>query len=248
MIANRKSIEVEPLRLQVQKEFTHREYAGTFEHSRSKMLELQYDSIQVDALPRAAVERFSGVGNPLSIYPVTPGSVIAEVGSGGGADTCLAAQSTGNTGHVFGIEMTQSLVDSSRQSVRFLGLRKVTIVKGYAESIALANQSADLVISNGLLHYCPDKKQVIREFYRILKSEGRIQMAEIVDSGRENSQFVPNGSRTSMHTSPVSEQALVEILRSVGFRDIQIHPACQSARQQDREFPHCRHIVAAKQT
>jgi arsenite methyltransferase len=141
---------------------------------------LGYESAEVDGLPSAVTESFCGVGNPLSLGIPQPGQTVLDLGCGAGFDTLLAAQSVGRNGKVIGIDMTPEMIAKARQNAGILGLANIEFILGEIETLPIADASIDLVISNGVFNLCPNKPRVLGEVCRVLKSGGRLQMADIL--------------------------------------------------------------------
>ncbi len=96
---------------------------------------LGYDDAVVDPMPDAAVESFAGVGNPFALRTLAPGEKVVDIGSGGGFDVFIAAQQVGPEGQVVGIDMTQEMLDKSRQTARDMGLSHVEFREGLIEDM-----------------------------------------------------------------------------------------------------------------
>jgi arsenite methyltransferase len=141
---------------------------------------LGYVPAEVDLLPSAVTESFCGVGNPFSLGEPEPGQIVLDLGCGAGFDTLLAARRVGTGGKVFGLDMTSEMVGKGRRNAYLLGVTNVVFLLGEIESLPLPDASVDLLISNGVLNLCPDKLRVLREVFRVLKSDGRLQMADIL--------------------------------------------------------------------
>ena len=142
---------------------------------------LGYDDSVVGALPDAAVESFAGVGNPFSLQTLTPGERVVDIGSGGGFDVFIAAEQVGPEGQVVGIDMTQEMLDKSRQTAADMGLSHVEFRDGLIEDMPIEDGWADVVISNGVINLCADKELVFDEIGRVLKPGGRLQFADIAN-------------------------------------------------------------------
>ncbi len=142
---------------------------------------LGYDDALVDPMPDAAVESFAGVGNPFSLQPLSPGEKVVDIGSGGGFDVFIAAQQVGSEGQVVGIDMTQEMLDKSRQTATDMGLSNLEFREGLIEEMPIEDGWADVVISNGVINLCADKELVFDEIRRVLKPGGRLQFADIAN-------------------------------------------------------------------
>ena len=142
---------------------------------------LGYDSEELAAIPRISTERFAGVGNPLAIGPIAPGSRVLDHACGGGMDLLLAARRTGPTGRAIGVDMTPAMVATASESARHAGLdRIVEVHQGFYESLPVPDGSIDVVISNGVLNLAPDKRVVLDEIARVLKPGGSLYLADVV--------------------------------------------------------------------
>ena len=142
---------------------------------------LGYDAEVVDALPDAAVESFAGVANPFSLGPLDAGARVVDAGSGGGFDSFIAAGQVGPEGRVVGIDMTEEMLAKSRATAAEMALDHVEFREGLLEEMPVEDGWADVLISNGVINLCADKRHVFSEIMRILKPGGRLQFADIAN-------------------------------------------------------------------
>ena len=176
-------VDLETLRCEIQKEYADvaddpgRGYH--FHTGRPHALRLGYDATLVDSIPPGAVESFAGTGNPFSLGDLRSGWNVLDIGSGAGIDSLIAGRLVGPQGRVIGIDMTPAMLEKARKAAEEAGLDHVEFREGYAESLPVPDGWADVVISNGVINLCPDKAAVFAELYRILKSGGRLQIADI---------------------------------------------------------------------
>ena len=142
---------------------------------------LGYDDAFVASLPDVAVESFAGVANPFSLQPLAQGERVVDVGSGAGFDSFVAAHQVGAAGKVVGVDMTEEMLAKSRSTALKLGLAHVEFREGFAEELPVADDWADVVISNGVINLCADKKTTFAEIRRVLRPGGRLQFADIAN-------------------------------------------------------------------
>lgn len=152
-----------------------------FHTGRPLAARLGYDSNAVNAMPDAAVESFAGVANPFSLRDLKPGERVVDLGSGAGFDCFIAAGKVGPTGHVVGVDMTEEMLAKSRSTAKAMGLGNVEFREGILEELPVEDGWADVVISNGVLNLCADKRQVFGQIQRVLKSGGYLQFADIAN-------------------------------------------------------------------
>jgi SAM-dependent methyltransferase len=140
---------------------------------------LGYDSAVVDAMPDAAVESFAGVANPFSLRPLEQGESVVDAGSGAGFDSFIAAHQIGPRGRVVGVDMLPEMLEKSRKTAELMGLKNLEFREGILEEIPVEDGWADVVISNGVINLCADKKRVFSEIWRVLRPGGRLQFGDI---------------------------------------------------------------------
>jgi SAM-dependent methyltransferase len=141
---------------------------------------LKYDASALAALPTDCTAPFAGVANPHRIAPLTRGATVVDVGCGAGMDLMLAAGAVGPGGRAIGVDMTDSMAERARSAARTLGYGHVEVRLGDALDLPVDQESADFVISNGVLNLAPDKRQAFGEVFRILKPGGRFLYGDIV--------------------------------------------------------------------
>lgn len=182
-----------------------------------------YSPQEIRDLPPEIVGATLGCGNPMAIASLKAGETVLDLGSGAGLDCFLAARQVGPTGHVIGLDMTDSMLELARRNRVKVGLENVEFRKGQIEQMPVADASVDVIISNCVINLSADKDAVFREAYRVLKPGGRFAVSDMVTRGA-----VPDELRlepdlwTGCLSGALDESDYVERLRNAGFAEIQV--------------------------
>jgi arsenite methyltransferase len=180
-------IPVDPAALREEVKSKYREVAtnphGKFHFHTGRRLaqRLEYDTSVVDAMPDSAVESFAGVANPFSLRPLERGERVVDAGSGAGFDCFIAAHQVGPDGHVVGVDMLADMLAKSRAAAGQMGLRNVEFREGLIEEMPVEDGWADVVMSNGVINLCADKRLAFQEIWRVLRPGGWLQFADIAN-------------------------------------------------------------------
>ncbi len=145
---------------------------------------LNYDSQVIEALPETAIASYCGVGNPFTLGPIHQGEAVLDIGCGAGVDAIVAAMMVGPTGTVTGIDMVAEMLERARTNLQETVLENVTFEEASAEDLPFADDSYDVVISNGVFNLIPHKGRALAEVFRVLKPRGRFMLADQILTGQ----------------------------------------------------------------
>lgn len=180
-----------------------------------------YPKEELDALPDSAVESFAGVGYPFQADRIREGATVVDVGSGSGVDVLIAAKRAGSTGRVIGVDMTRSMIEKATATLQTAGVEHAWLVEGNAEDIPLDDNVADVVTSNGVINLVPDKGRAFSEIYRVLKTGGSIQIADIVLTKPVSESSKANAALwAECIVGAEPEQVYLDLVRQAGFEDV----------------------------
>jgi SAM-dependent methyltransferase len=170
-----------------------------------------------------------GCGNPVALASLKPGETVVDLGSGGGFDCFLAAKQVGDTGRVIGVDMTPDMVSKARKNAEKMEMNNVEFRLGEIEILPIADDTADIIMSNCVINLSPDKLSVYREAFRVLKPGGRLSISDVLatatlpDDVQKDLALVAacvGGAATIDDT--------IKLLEEAGFQDIKITPNDES--------------------
>jgi len=193
-----------------------------------------------------------GCGNPGALASMSEGETVLDLGSGAGFDCFLAAQEVGEAGRVIGVDMTPEMVEKARENATKNEHENVEFRLGEIEHLPVPDESVDVIISNCVVNLSPDKPQVFREAFRVLRPGGRLAISDVVvtaDLPREVRADPDSVAACVAGASTVDR--LQEMLTDAGFEEIELTPdddSDQFIREWDDEYDLGDFLVAASIT
>ena len=180
-----------------------------------------YDDL--DGVPDRAGLASLGCGNPIAVADLAVGETVLDLGSGGGIDVLLSAKRVGPTGHVYGLDMTDEMLDLARRNATEAGAANVTFLKGQIESVPLPDASIDVIISNCVINLSTDKPAVFAEMHRVLRTGGRIGISDVVaDDQLEPAVILERAARVGCLAGALTFQGYQDQLAAAGFTDVTV--------------------------
>jgi arsenite methyltransferase len=201
------------------------------ESSSTSSLQVGYSAEELKSVPGGS-DLGLGCGNPHAIAALQPGETVLDLGSGAGFDCFLAARQVGENGRVIGVDMTPEMVEKARVHAHAAPYSNVEFRLGDIENLPASDASIDVIISNCVINLSPDKRNVFREAFRVLKRGGRLAISDVIATAP-----LPESIRndlalySSCMGGALTKAELETMLQESGFQDIRIQPKSDS-----REF------------
>jgi arsenite methyltransferase len=182
-----------------------------------------YGDADREALPDAAHLASLGCGNPTAVAELREGETVLDLGSGGGIDVLLSARRVGPGGHVYGLDMTEEMVDLARRNAREAGVEHVEFLLGEMEAVPLPDASVDVIISNCVINLSLDKPAVLAEMARVLRPGGRVGVSDVVAEDRLRPEDrAERGSHVGCIAGALSISEYRQGLETAGFVEIDV--------------------------
>jgi SAM-dependent methyltransferase len=189
-----------------------------------------YSKEDIDSAPEGA-NMGLGCGNPVALASLKPGETVLDLGSGGGFDCFLAARQVGDTGKVIGVDMTPDMVSKARMNAKKIGTDTVEFRLGEIEHLPLADNSADIIMSNCVINLSPDKQMVYADAYRVLKPGGRLAISDVVATAPLPDEIQQDLALLSACVGGAATMDdTVKMLAKAGFQEIEVTPKAESAK------------------
>jgi len=181
-----------------------------------------YNAKELESVPESSILGV-GCGAPINFADIHEGEIVVDIGSGGGIDVFLAANKVKEFGKAIGIDMTDEMLVKARDNAKRSGFTNVEFKKGDIESgIPIENNAADVVISNCVINLTIDKVAAFKEIYRILRSNGRMIISDLVTSKEIGLESANSEEWCSCIDGALTKENYIDSIRKGGFKNIEI--------------------------
>lgn len=194
-------------------------------------LKVGYPKEILDKLPQSMYESFTGANNPQPFIDLKRGEIVLDLGCGAGLDLYFYANAVGAEGKVYGLDISEDMVNKANDNMNIAGIKNAEIKCGHSDNLPFYDDFFDVVASNGIYNLSPDKEKVMREVYRVLKPGGRTVFCEIVLKDR-----LPENIRKSIDDwfrcigGALPEKEFFVMMEKVGFKNIAVISKIRNAR------------------
>lgn len=196
-----------------------------------------YNAEELESVPEGS-NLGLGCGNPVAIASLKPGDTVLDLGAGGGFDCFLAAKKVGPDGKVIGVDMTPEMIDKARGSAEKGGYHNVEFRLGEIEHLPVSDNTVDVIISNCVINLAPNKLDVMKEAYRVLKPGGRIAISDLALRGELPKKIRDNmAAYVSCVAGAIHVDDYKRAVQTAGFSNVEfkINQAASCSEPQDDE-------------
>lgn len=162
-------------------------------------------------------------GGAINYSKALPGETCVDLGSGRGTDAMRLAESVGETGFVYGVDVSEGMLTKAQKSAQKLGIKNIQFVKSELEDIKIDSGSVDLIISNCTINHASNKQQTWNEIARILKKGGRFVVSDIYSIGEVPDEYRNDPVAVAeCWAGATTKQEYLNTLKQAGFTNIEI--------------------------
>ena len=190
-----------------------------------------YKQEWIETLPKELWEYCAAVGNPFLDAEIAEGDRVVDLGCGAGVDVLVARLHVGESGRVYGVDITPKMVEKASEHANLAGFTNVEIIESSFDNVPLEDESVDVVISNGAINLTSCKESVFTEIYRILKPEGKIYFADMIDISEPSSECCSVAQSSccanddeedwaNCVAGTLREGELLELMQNAGFKEV----------------------------
>ena len=176
----------------------------------------------------AALYDRSIVSKLLDTGLLTAGMTVLDYGSG---DGYISRGIASKVEKIIAMDMSESMLDELERKAKAQGISSILKVECEESEVPFRDEKVDLVCASMILHHIELPRNIISEFYRVLKPEGVLFIADLLPHDDED-------FRKSMHDyhKGINPIALEQWLLDVGFGSLNIEKLPDAAKDEKNIF------------
>ncbi|MDH5718542.1 MAG: methyltransferase domain-containing protein [Spirochaetia bacterium] len=180
-------------------------------------------TIKIEYNKKASSSCCLSCGGALELAKVKPNEIIIDLGSGRGAEVFKASEITGKNGFVYGVDFTDEMLNTAERTREKLNLSNIEFIKSDISEIPLKNEIADVVISNCVINHAPDKQKVFKEIFRVLKSNGRFVVSDVIaDTELPDEVKLNPEAWAKCYGGAITKEEYFNAVANAGFNNIEV--------------------------
>jgi arsenite methyltransferase len=177
-----------------------------------------YKEAWIEAIPGEIWNYSAAVGNPFSAGEFREGDSVLDIGCGAGVDICVASLLVGDSGNVYGLDITPAMVERAKHNADIAGLSNITVYEGSIEKLPIDDGAVNIVISNGAINLVGSKEIVFSEIYRVLNNGGHLYFSDMIkDENNLDEVCCSKESWADCVAGTLRSDELIKLLEKAGF-------------------------------
>ncbi|MCK4706535.1 MAG: methyltransferase domain-containing protein [Gammaproteobacteria bacterium] len=182
-----------------------------------------YKEEWIKRIPTAIWKYCAAVGNPFNVANITQGDSVLDIGCGAGVDLCVASLLVGESGKVFGIDITPAMVETARSNAALAELTNISVSEGSLDTLPFDDECFNIVISNGAINLSSSKQTIFSEVLRVLQHGGGFYFSDMI---RDDNNMEPGSCSTESWADCVAgtlkSDELIQLMEEAGFVNVQL--------------------------
>ena len=177
-----------------------------------------YKQAWIEAIPEEVWNYSAAVGNPFNAGELCEGDSVLDIGCGAGVDVCVASLLVGDSGRVYGVDITPAMVEKAKHNADIAGLSNITVYEGSIEKLPIDDGAVNIVISNGAINLAGSKEIVFSEIYRVLNNGGYLYFSDMIkDENNLDEVCCSKESWADCVAGTLRSDELIKLLEKAGF-------------------------------
>ena len=182
-----------------------------------------YKQAWIEAIPEEVWNYSAAVGNPFNAGELCEGDSVLDIGCGAGVDVCVASLLVGDSGRVYGVDITPAMVEKAKHNAAIAGLSNITVVEGSFDRLPIDDGAMSVVISNGAINLAALKEAVFSEIYRVLIKGGHLYFSDMIkDESNLDENCCNKESWADCVAGTLRSDEIIQLLEKAGFVDVRL--------------------------
>jgi len=182
-----------------------------------------YKEAWIEAIPEEIWNYSAAVGNPFIAGELCEGDSVLDIGCGAGVDICVASLLVGDSGSVYGVDITPTMVEKAKHNAAIAGLSNITVYEGSFDKLPVDEGAVSIVISNGAINLAASKEVVFSEIYRVLSKGGYLYFSDMIkDESNLDDSWCNKESWADCVAGTLRSGEIIHLLEKAGFVDVSL--------------------------
>jgi len=182
-----------------------------------------YKQAWIEAIPEEVWNYSAAVGNPFNAGEFCEGDSVLDIGCGAGVDICVASLLVGDSGSVYGVDITPAMVEKAKHNAAIAGLSNITVYEVFFDKLPVDEGAVSIVISNGAINLAASKEAVFSEIHRVLIKGGHLYFSDMIkDESNLDESCCNKESWADCVAGTLRSGEIIQLLGKADFVDVSL--------------------------